>query len=135
MTEDGRHGEVVIHAALVVAVLLAGCAGTTGQPTATPENSGVSFSTPSAPSETGYAFIGHPTDGWEYPIQVEFQRPEAGNWTEAYVFNVEYGETIEPPLTPGERYRVVVQDRNGHRRVVGALTYEPDDGHTVVRMR
>lgn len=70
---------------------------------------------------------------WAPPTTVEFQRVEAGNWTETYVFRAEDGDTLHVDLVEGERYRVVVEDANGQRRMLGALTpMESTSHHTLI---
>lgn len=69
----------------------------------------------------------------EFPIQVEFQRPNGTNWTTEHVFNVEHMEWFTVELVGEEHYRIVIEDTEGERRSMGL--YEPvkrDVEYTIV---
>lgn len=114
--------------AVVVALLLAGCSAGVQQPTptATPQvvESEVetgNISLDGLPVSTEFAVVSQSAK-WTFPVRIEFQRPDAGNWTEAYALRVSENEWFSVELTGGEQYRIVVSDSTGREVAVGIYT-------------
>lgn len=80
-------------------------------------------------------FVVQVTDGptaplnWGYPVAVEFQRADDGNWTTRYLTTVFRNERVVVDLNESTRYRVVVTPPNGDRRFLGTFIPKHTDGH------
>lgn len=126
---------------IAVVMLLAGCSTiatpSTPTPTETPEvvDREVTTGTVSLdglPVSQKFRFQNGEVHA-EFPIRVEFQRPDAGNWTTVHVFNVGEMEWFTVELTGGQHYRIVIEDTEGERRAMGLYTpVKRDAEHTIL---
>lgn len=132
----------MLRSLLVIAViLLAGCSATssssTPTPTETPEvvDREVTTGTVSLeglPVSQKFRFQNGDVH-MEFPIRVEFQRPDAGNWTPVRVFNVGEMEWFTVELTGEQHYRIVIEDAEGEHRMMGIYTpVKRDAEHTIL---
>jgi len=132
----------MLRSLLVIAViLLAGCSTTantsTPTPTPTPEVVGREVTTGTVsleglPVSQKFRFQNGEVQA-EFPIRVEFQRPDAGNWTLVEVFNVDEMEWFTVELTAEQHYRIVIEDAEGDHRTMGLYTpVKRDAEHTIL---
>lgn len=113
---------------LAILVLLAGCAGVIQSNSTTAEPSQFVVNDSAATHEFEVRAGPEAPANWTWPVSVGFQRVRAGNWTETYVFRVRDGDTLQLDLEEGEQYRIVVEDSDGDRRVLGS--YTPTERYT-----
>lgn len=123
---------------LLMVVLLAGCSTTATTPTPTPTPEVVdreittgTISLEGLPVSQSFRFQNGEVHA-EFPIRVEFQRPDAGNWTPVQVFNVDEMEWFTVELTGGTHYRIVIEDVDGERRAMGLYTPVKKDAERTV---
>lgn len=136
MPSEQERERILRGATLALLVLLAGCSSAAvspATPTPTPTETFVVNDNQATHSFEFRAGHEAPAD-WEFPITVEFQRAELGNWTEAYVFRVSEDDTLHLDLVEGEHYRIVVEDANGHRRALGLYTPTQRETHEVIEI-
>lgn len=116
-------------------VALAGCSAISSPTTPTPTPIATPTDRPSVAGlriDQRFRFRNGEADV-EFPIRVEFQRPDADGWTPVQVFNVARMGWINVELTGEEEYRIVIEGANGERRSLGLyIPYERGAEHTIV---
>lgn len=126
---------------VIAVVLLAGCSTTATPPdptpTATPEVVDREVTTGTVSLEglpIGQKFrFQNGAVRLEFPLHVEFQRPDGENWTTVEVFNVDEMEWFTVELTAEEHYRIMIEDTEGERRQMGLYTpVNRDAEHTIL---
>lgn len=116
------------------AVALAGCSAMSAPSTPTPTETATATERPSVAGlriDQRFRFRNGEADV-EFPIRVEFQRPDADGWAPVQVFNVARMEWIDVELTGEEEYRIVIEGDGGERRSLGLyIPSERGAEHTV----
>lgn len=78
-------------------------------------------------SDEGIVFtVTHGPDAppdWGYPVTVEFQRPDDGNWTTRYMAVAFRDDPFVVDLEESKRYRIKLTPPSGESRVLGS--YHP----------
>lgn len=83
-------------------------------------------------SDHGVVFQVDSHGSWDFPTDVEFQRPDPHDWRTTYAARVDRNEEFVLSLNRSARYQIKVTSASGEERILGSLSSLDRDFYEIV---